>query len=153
MAIGVGNPIMDIYSLAKSGHGDSPPRNPYNGQEIYNQLDDLPTKLFKLLEYNYNLFAPGMATRYGAAGYTANIGEKDTYGKTVTPLQATLRWMGINIIAPTKEQGRIEKIARIKELQSSLYKGIRDSRGDQKKIRQLQENFKEKRHKILIGTD
>lgn len=152
-AIGVGNPFLDIYAIAKSGHRGDPPRNPYNGVEIYNRLDTKKTKLFKLLEYNYNLFAPGMFTRYGAAGKVSEIGKKDKYGRTVTPIQAMLRFIGINIIAPTKEQGRLEKVAKVKELQSSLYKGIRDSRGDKEYQRKLRERFKKERHAVLAGED
>ncbi len=124
----IGNPYLDMLWSLKSGKGDDPPRDSFTGREIYNRLDSPAEKALKLSEWLYNKWAPTMLTREGAAGYTARAvtGEKDRYGRKVTPEQAVGRWMGVNIVSPTPMQAAVEKRAKISDLKAALYRALRD---------------------------
>ena len=106
-------------------------------------------KMTKTLEWLYNLWAPSMLTRYGALGYTARTGEKDKYGRTITPEQALGRWGGFNIIAPTAKQAAIEKYAITKELKSSLIKKLADPTIPKKEKQEAIEEYKRQQKEIL----
>jgi len=134
--IGMGNPFLDVYSALKTVKGDAPPKDPFTGREIYNQLDDPSEKALKMAEWLYSKWAPTMLTRFGALGYTARAieGQKDIYGRAVTPGQAAGRWIGINIVAPSPMQAIREKRARVMELRGSLARILKDpSLGPEKK--------------------
>jgi hypothetical protein len=134
--IGMGNPFLDVYSALKTVKGDTPPKDPFTGREIYNQLDDPSEKALKMADWLYSKWAPTMLTRFGALGYTVRAiqGEKDIYGRAVTPGQAAGRWVGINIVAPSPMQAIREKRARIMELRGSLARILKDpSLGSEKK--------------------
>jgi hypothetical protein len=94
-----------------------------------------------------------MLMRQGAAGYLGSIGEKDKYGRTITPEQAIGRFAGINIIAPTKQQRNIEIYAKIKQLNSSFYRGIADAQGNKEKINSLKKNYEKQKKDILEEKD
>jgi hypothetical protein len=104
--VGLGNPILDVYAVAKTMKGNNPPRDPYSNKEIYNYLDSPTEKAVKTSEWLLNKWMPTMLTRQGALGSTvkAITGQEDKYGKKVTPAQAAGRWVGINIVSPTKQQ-------------------------------------------------
>jgi hypothetical protein len=66
---------------------------------------------------------PSMLSRRGALGYTegAVSGEKDKWGRTITPTQAVGRWFGINIVAVSPRQTAVIKKAKERELRRSYY--------------------------------
>jgi ppGpp synthetase/RelA/SpoT-type nucleotidyltranferase len=143
--IGMGNPFLDVYSAMKTVKGDAPPKDPFTGREIYNQLDDPSEKALKMAEWLYSKWAPTMLTRYGALGYTARAieGGKDIYGRAVTPGQAAGRWVGVNIVAPSPMQAIREKRARIMELRGSLARIMKDPSLSGEKKAQALRNFME----------
>jgi hypothetical protein len=129
----------------KTVKGDAPPKDPFTGREIYNQLDDPSEKALKMAEWLYSKWAPTMLTRYGALGYTARAieGGKDIYGRAVTPGQAAGRWVGVNIVAPSPMQAIREKRARIMELRGSLARIMKDPSLSGEKKAQALRNFME----------
>lgn len=150
--VGIGNPFLDVYSAIKTAKGDAPPQDPFSGREIWNALDSPTEKSLKMAEWLYGKWAPSMLTREGAGGYTLRVGEKDKYGRTITPAQAGGRWVGLNIIAPTKMQGAIEKRAREKELLSSLYRILKDPTITEGKKQRARDEFL-KRARAIRGID
>lgn len=147
-ATGIGNPILDVYTAFKSARGDTPPKDPFSGQDIYNQLDEPETKAYKSAEWIYNKWAPGMLTRYGTLGKILTIGQKDRYGRTVTPEQTAASLVGINIIAPTAKQAKLEKVAKIKQAQAQLTKILVSQASPEEKQR-AKNKFKEYSKEIL----
>lgn len=125
---GIGNPLLDIYTISKTMRGDSPPKDPFTGRDVYNRLDTPTTKAVKTAEWVYNKWAPSMLTREGALGITQRYasGEKDKYGRKVTGPQAAGRWLGVNIIAPTPLQIAKERKFKESELKTSLMKIVKD---------------------------
>jgi hypothetical protein len=123
---GIGNPMADVYTVAKTMRGDDPPKDPFTGREIYNRLDSPTEKAVKTSEWIYNKWAPGMMTRGGALGYSLKVGEKDRAGRTITPEQAAGRWFGFNIIAPTPEQAFKERKYQAASIKKSLSQILKD---------------------------
>lgn len=146
--MGIGNPFLDVYSAIKTAKGDTPPKDPFSGREIWNALDTPTEKSLKLAEWLYGKWAPSMLTREGAGGYTLRVGEKDRYGRTISPEQAAGRWVGLNIIAPTTQQGAIEKRAREKELLSSLYRILKDPTITEEKKQRARDEFLKRAREI-----
>lgn len=124
--VGLGNPILDIYTVLKTTKGDTSPKDPFTGRDIYNQLDSPSDKAIKLSEWVYNKWAPSMLTKYGTLGKAARIGEPDRYGREITAGQAAASLLGFNIVEPTKKQANIERRAMIKQLKVSLFRIMRD---------------------------
>ena len=123
--IGIGNPIMDIGFMLFSWK-DGPPKDLYSMREIYNRLDSNGTKAYKLVNWLWMRFGPGAISERGALGLSLNIGNKDAMDREITATQAISRWFGVNIYAPTPLQGRIETKAKLNDLDSDLYKALKD---------------------------
>jgi hypothetical protein len=144
---GIGNPLLDVYTVAKTMKGDNPPKDPFTGKDIYNRLDSPTEKAVKTSEWIYNKWSPSMLTRQGAAGYTSKIGEKDRAGRTITPGQAAGRWLGFNIIAPTPEQAAKEAKYKNLDLKKSLSQILKDptveAEKKQRAIKEYQERITE----------
>ena len=124
--LGIGNPFLDIYAAFKGMRGDLPPKDPFTGREIYNELDRPSGKAAKTMEWLYNKWAPSFATRYGALGYASRIGKQDRYGRTTTPGHAIGRVFGFNVVAPSPIQTAKAKKARMLELRFALSRIIKD---------------------------
>jgi len=148
--VGVGNPFMDIYTVAKTMRGDAPPKDPFTGREIYNRLDPAADKALKTAEWLYNKWAPTMLTRTGAAGYTARAvtGQEDRYGRKVTPGQAAGRWFGVNIVAPSPKQSAIEMRSQMKELTGSLARIVADPTVSQERKKAAIQEFQKQLQEI-----
>ena len=146
--LGIGNPFMDIYTAFKSAKGETPPKDPYSGIDMYNQLDSPETKAEKTLEWLYNKWAPSMLTRFGALGYSTRIGKKDKYGRTITFGQAMGRWFGINIFAPTSKQAILEKKYKIRQARTSLAKILKDSTKSKEEKRNARKRYIEEIRRI-----
>lgn len=148
---GIGNPFLDILQAFKSGVGGKPPKDPYTGQPLYNELDSPQEQWLKISEFLYNKWAPSMLTRYGAAGYTSRIGDRDKWGRKITKTQAIGRWFGFNIISISPKQTKVIKRAMINDLRKELFKISRDPSISKEKKKAAKERFKEKRKEILEG--
>jgi len=134
--IGIGNPALDIYTVLKTTKGDTPPKDPFTGIPIYNQLDSPTDKALRLGEWVWNRWSPTMLTRYGTFGKASRIGEKDRYGREVTAGQAASSLFGANIISPTQQQGAAERYVKIKELYLSLLKITNDpTKSEEEKVK------------------
>jgi hypothetical protein len=112
----VGNPFLDLFIGWKTG------KDPFTEQQIVKELDSPSQQWLSIAEFIYNRFGPSMLSRYGAAGYTERVGEKDKWGRTVTPGQALGRWFGFNIVAVSPRQSLVIKKARIRELEKEFSK-------------------------------
>lgn len=145
------NPFLDLASAIKSGRGGEPPLDPFTGVPIYGKLDSPQDQWLSIAEFLYNKWAPGMITRYGAAGYTESIGEKDKWGRTITPGQAVGRWFGFNIVSVSPKQTKVIKRAMIRDLKKELFRIRTDPSATKEEIQAAKERFKEQRKKILQG--
>jgi len=140
---GVGGPFLSIAHMLGTAKSDMPPNDPFTGQPVYNQLDSPTEKAIKMSEWLANQWIPPMVNLAmvegekpkGALGYTiaAIKGEKDIYGRQVSPEQAALRWAGINIAAPTPLQAAKERRAKTMELRASLARIMKDPNLSSKK--------------------
>ena len=142
-AAGLGNPFLDIYTVIKTTKDNDPPKDPYSGRPIYNQLDSPTDKAVKVSEWLYNKWAPTAFTQYGALGYTykAATGEKDKYGRTASPGQAAGRWLGFNVVTPSPQQTAKERDYRKKQLAQSLSAVIKDPTKSKQEKEAAQKNF------------
>lgn len=125
-SVGVGNPMLSFLEMAMSVKGNGPPRDPFMQTDIYNQLDAPGVKAAKMMEWMYQLVGPSSMSSRGSLGKTLTIGQKDKMGRTMTPLQAGASWLGANIYAPTEQQGMIERYAKQKDLEASMYRWVKD---------------------------
>jgi hypothetical protein len=128
--VGISNPIAELtYSVAKLWRGEEPPRDPFTGKRIFNNLDSPTEKTFKMAEYVYNKWAPSMLSRYGALGTSAKYAtdQEDRYGKKVSLPQAAGKWVGVNIVSPTPLQTNKEMISRVMQNKSDLNSIIKDN--------------------------
>lgn len=144
---GLGGPFIDIMTVINTARGDESPEDPFTGQPIFNRMDTRAVKAGKLAQWLYERWMPSMLTRYGAVGYLDRYkeGQKDKYGRTVTLPQAAGRLFGVNIIAPTAKQGRIERYAKIKQLQADFFKYKRDNPNmTEKELSALRTRYKTK---------
>jgi hypothetical protein len=142
--IGFGNPFLDIAIVAKNLHGDTPPNDPFSGRPIYNKLDTPTDKALAMARWVYEKFAPPMLTDASAIGKTqrAFTGEKDRYGRAVTPGTAAASWVGVNVVSPTRKQVGLERAARLKELRASLIRKVVDPTVPTEEKARAQEEFK-----------
>ncbi len=126
--IGIGNPFLSMLYAAMSAKRGEPPKDPFTGMPIWNELDDPNEKVWKFTEWLWNLWAPSAFTAFGALGYTKRaIEEKpDYYGRITTPGQAAARWFGFNVLSPTKEQIKSRYHIRKKELKLAWRRIKRD---------------------------
>ena len=126
--MGIGNPALDIYRMVASARQGNPPEHPYTGRPIWNLTDAPSMKAAKLIEAIGNEFMPSMLTRYGAAGTTVKAikGEKDVWGREVTPAQAALKWFGVNILEPTRKQTTIQIRKRVNDIKKEMFRIRKD---------------------------
>lgn len=148
--IGLGNPFLDLYSVVKSMGDNKPPTDPFTRQPIYNELDKPSEKWLKFSEWIYNKWAPSMLTRQGAGGFTARIGEKDKWGKTITPGQAVGKWFGFNITSISPQQTAAIKKSKKRGLEQELNRILRDPRISKEKKKEAVTELN-KRIKEIIG--
>ena len=142
---GIGNPFLDLLYAAKTG------KDPFTQRDIASELDSPGGKFLKWNEFVYNKWAPSMLTRYGAAGYTARIGEEDKWGKTITPSQAAGRWLGWNMISVTPEQSAAMKKGEIKKLKTELYRKMTDPQLKEEEKDVYIETYSRKVNEIIEG--
>ncbi len=147
--LGIGNPFLDIYAAFKGMRGDLPPKDPFTGREIYNELDRPSGKAAKTMEWLYNKWAPSFATRYGALGYASRIGRKDRYGRTTTPGHAVGRVFGFNVVAPTPEQSVKAKKARVLELRFALSRVMKDPTISAEEKNRARQAFTRKMNEVM----
>ena len=118
-----GTPIITLLkTFTSAGMRNEPPKDSFSGYPIYNQLDDPLTKALKASEYLYNQFSPSMLTRYGALGYTFDIGKEDRYGRTVPAEQAVGKLFGVNLHEANPKLAAIVKAAKIHALRDEYLK-------------------------------
>jgi hypothetical protein len=141
-AVGIGNPIVDtVYGSLMMAKGTDPPVDTFTKKPVYNRLDDPSTKLKKTMYWLYTKWAPGAFTKEGALGYTARIGEQDRYGRTITPAQGIGRWFGLNITAPTPEQGARYRAWYIGNLKREMRQVMKNPEISDEEKTEVQENF------------
>jgi hypothetical protein len=141
-AVGIGNPIVDtVYGSLMMAKGTDPPVDTFTKKPVYNRLDDPSTKLKKTMYWLYTKWAPGAFTKEGALGYTARIGEQDRYGRTITPEQGIGRWFGLNITAPTPEQGARYRSWYIGNLKREMRQVMKNPEISDEEKAEVQENF------------
>ena len=135
-SLGISNPFLDIARMVASAKGDQPPQHPFYGTPIYNQLDPPATKAAKVMEFLAFTWMPSMLAPHGAMGYSVRAaeGEKDRWGKKVTPGQAAARWFGVNVVAVSPSQTRAIASVRAQELRKELYRIVNDpAKSDEQK--------------------
>ena len=98
-------------------------------------------------------WGPSMISKYGALGFTLDIGKKDKWGKTTTPSQAVGRWFGFNVKAIDKRQSRAIKQWRVGELKREFKKIKSDPKISKEKKRRALENLRKKSKDIINGVD
>ena len=148
--IGISHPLLDLVTTFRSARDGSPPEHPFFGKPIYNQLDPAPLKVLKMMEHVAFTFVPSMLSpSFGAAGYTwdAAMGKEDRWGREVTPLQATGRWFGFNVVAVSPEQTAAIAGVKIQDKKKELARveadpSISDERKKDYRVR-LQEEIAE----------
>ena len=148
--IGIANPFADVYAMMQSARGKGIPKDPYTGKDIYNRLDSGTEKALKTTEWVYNKWMPQMLTRFGTAGKIAEIGKEDKYGQVSTVGGAVGSLFGVNVISPTEKQVVIEKMAREKELTSSLYRKLQETK-DETKREAVIKKYQQELEKIIKG--
>ena len=148
--IGIANPFADVYTMMQSARGKGIPKDPYTGKDIYNRLDSGTEKALKTTEWVYNKWMPQMLTRFGTAGKIAEIGKEDKYGQVSTVGGAVGSLFGVNVISPTEKQVVIEKMAREKELTSSLYRKLQETK-DETKREAVIKKYQQELEKIIKG--
>lgn len=153
--IGMGNPWYDIYAVLKTMKGDSPPKDMRTGREIFNKLDTPTEKAVKTAEWLYNRWAPPMLTREGAVGTTGKMltGDKDRYGRTVTPGQAGAKYFGVNVIAPTPLATTMERKQKIMELKLALGQILKDPKTTPEKKQSAMLMFKQQMAELLDANE
>jgi len=142
--LGISNPFMDIFRMAASAKEDEPPKHPFYGTPIYNRLDSPNMKAAKVMEFVAFTWFPQMLSRRGALGYTegAVSGEKDKWGRTITPAQAIGRWFGINIVTVSPKQTAIIKKAKAKELKRDYFRAKADPTISKEEKRKMAQRLK-----------
>ena len=143
--IGLNNPFLSLIEAWGSG------KDPFTGKEIYNKVDSPADQWLSIFNYVYKMWAPSMLTDSGAVGYTASIGEKDKWGKTITPGQAVGRWFGVNIVTVSPAQTMVGRKARINELKKDLYKILSDPSISNEKKKVANKRFALEQNKIMKG--
>jgi len=153
--LGISNPYLSVLQMVTSAFGDSPPKHPYFGSDIYNRLDPAYVKAAKMMEAIAFTWVPSMLSRKGALGYSysAAFQGKDKWGRKVTPGQAVGRWFGINIVTISPEQTKVIKKAKIKQLRSDLYKIVTDPRKGTAEKERAKKTYKERKRLIEKNLD
>ncbi len=122
-----GTPMITLAkTYTSSAIRNEPPRDAFSGYPIYNQLDDPLEKALKTSENLYNLFGPSMLSRYGALGYTFDIGKEDRYGRQVPAEQAVGKWVGVNLKEANPKLAAIVMKAKINALKDEYMKIMLD---------------------------
>ncbi|HZF28064.1 MAG TPA: diguanylate cyclase [Gammaproteobacteria bacterium] len=89
-------PMMDVANAIQTGV------DPFTGKEIVNPADPPADRLQQMMQYAWNLAAPGWLTEQGALNQlrksvTGNNLNKRTGEPGMTPTQASLRLLGLNV--------------------------------------------------------
>ena len=132
--VGVGNPFADFYAMMQSARGKGIPKDPYTGKELYSQLDTGATKATKTIGWLYNKMSPTMLTEFGTAGKLATIGKENKYGQKQTTGNAISSLFGINAYSPTQKQAMLEKMMKLRDLKSAVYRKMIDTKDTNKRI-------------------
>jgi hypothetical protein len=137
--VGISNPFLTAFEMIPAKEG--PLVHPYFGTPIYNRVDPPHIKAAKTVEALAFTWAPSMLSRQGALGYTtkAITGEKDRWGREVTPGQAIGRWFGVNILTTSKTQTIAIKKAQINDVKNDLTRALRDPSLSKEKKQQMRE--------------
>jgi len=153
--LGISNPFLDVARMIASAREDTPPQHPFYGTPIYNRLDPPWMKAAKMMEAIMFTWLPSMLSSKGALGYSYNaaVGEKDKWGREVSPGQAVGRWFGINIITISPKLTAVIKKAKIKQLRTDLYRIMTDPRKSVKEKREAKIRFREQAKAIQKGID
>ncbi len=149
--LGISNPFLDIFTTLRTARSGNPPKDSFTGRPIFNRLDPPHTQAIAMTEWLVNKWAPSMVTRYGAGGYTLRIGEKDKWGRTITPTQAVGRWFGFNVVSVSRAQTAVQKAGRIKSLRGDLIQKLLDPQVDQKEKDRASKKFGEAVREIERG--
>lgn len=148
-----GTPTLTVLkTFTSAAMRDDPPKDSFSGYPLYNRLDEPIDKALKTSEYFYNLFAPSMVTRYGALGYTLDIGKEDRYGRVVPAEQAIAKWFGVNLDEADPKLAAIVKKGKINALKDEYLKIMIDPKYSEKEREKYAKRFKEEIDK-LIGKD
>jgi len=153
--LGISNPYLSTLQMVTSVFGDSPPKHPYFGSDIYNRLDPAYVKAGKMVEAIAFTWAPSMLSRKGALGYSysAAFQGEDKWGRKVTPAQAIARWFGINIVTISPKQTKVIKRAKIKQLRTDLYRIMTDPRKGKSEKKRARATYREKKKLIEKNLD
>ena len=140
--IGIGNPFGDVYALIQSMRGESTPKDPFSGKEVYNTFDSGTEKALKFTEWFYNKWAPTMLTRYGFVGKAFEIGKENRLGNKGDVTDVVGSMVGVNTISPTPERTEIQRSIKIKSLVNDYYRKVLNMNPeDTKGIEAVQERF------------
>jgi hypothetical protein len=132
--------------------------------DVYNQLDSPKTKAIKMTEYLMNQWLPSslaIGTQHAgggvfgpgsAVGYTIDAlsGNKDRYGREVTPDQAALRWIGVNLVTPNAQQTRGQVAGRAADLKKSLIRILTDPQEDTAKKAEAMRQFQKEMGDLMM---
>ena len=146
------NPFLDIVVALKSAGLGIPPKDPFTRKPIYSNLDTPSEQYLKTAEFLWNKWGPSMLSRNGALGYTTSIGDKDKWGRTISPEQALGRWFGFNIIAISERQTNVIKKARIKSLNKELFRVLNDPQASDSKKQSAQKIHQKKVRDVIEGN-
>jgi hypothetical protein len=130
---------------------NDPPKDAFSGIPLYKRIDEPIDKALKVSEYFWNLFAPSMLTRYGAMGYTFDIGKEDRYGRVVPAEQAIGRWFGVNLNEANPQLTAIVKKAKINALKDEYISVMLDPKISPEKKDNYAKRFQEEIQNILKG--
>ncbi len=145
-----GTPLLTLFkTFTSSSMRNEPPKDAFSGYPIYNQLDTPLDKALKTSEYLYNQFAPSMLTRYGALGYTLDIGKEDRYGRIVPMQQAVGKLFGVNIHEANPQLAGIVQKAKLNALKDEYMKIMLDPKISVEKKERYAERFQEEINLIV----
>jgi hypothetical protein len=151
--IGISGPFIDIGAALLTKKKGDPLIDPFSKRPVYNRLDSPTDKALKLSEWVYNKWAPTILQRHGTLGKVKRIGTLDKYGREATVEQAISSLFGANIIAPTPEQGTIEKYVRVKALALDLVRIANDPNISDEEKDRAQEEYQRRIQAIMEGQN
>jgi hypothetical protein len=141
-----------VHAIAEKQKG-KPPVDPFSGTNIYSRFDSPQKKVLKTVEWGANLFLPSFVTRHGFRGYAhrAITGQRDQWGRKITPLQAAGRAVGANIGTLNKRQLKVMRKARMKAAFADFFREYHDPRASDSRRQELKRKYRDALRGIQRG--
>ena len=134
--------IFSLGQVLMSLDQDRVPKDPYTDLPIWNTLDGGANKFKKFMIWQYNQWAPSMATGHGFAGRVGRAAEgrgRTRRSARETPVSAISSLFGVNIQVPTLGEISAARNHRKMEYKRDLNKVLRSDASRGEKVRTLEQ--------------